>query len=372
MEQDLLAPYDAVLVHGFGGPESPHEVMPFLRRVTGGRGISEARLEEVGRHYLLRDGRSPINDEHRALVASLRAALEERGLSRPVLWGNRFAPPFTEEALREAASASWRRVVVVPTSAFPSYSGCRAYQEDIHQAKNALGPELADVQVDKIRPYGLHPGFVRTCARLTTETVLELLRAEDLTADRIRLLFVTHSIPLDQERTSGPPPGGAYLRWHQALQRAVAERMETQAGLTVRTELVFCSRSGPPGSSWLEPDVCDRIRELPREEVSAVVVAPIGFTADHMEVVHDLDEEAGTTAREAGMAFARVPTVRHDPEFIGGLVDLLMERAAQARGEDPPQPMWDDEESPMPAICATDCCPNLRRQRRPTTQETTR
>ena len=356
---DELAPYDAVLLHSFGGPESPEEVMPFLRRVTGGRPIPPDRLAEVARHYEERGGRSPINDENRALVQSLSAELTRRGLFRPVLWGNRFAEPFTAGALAAAAEGGYRRLVVVPTSAYPSYSGCRAYREDLAAAVAEAG--VADVlTIDKIRPYALHPGFSATNARLVTEAVRRLLATSGLPAADVRLLFVTHSIPLAQDAGSGPPPGGAYLRWHQALAAAIADEVAATLGVRYAADLAYCSRSGPPGQAWLEPDVADRLAELAEDGARGVVLAPIGFTADHMEVVYDLDELAAAAARRAGLAFLRTPTVRCDPEFVTGLADLLLERAAEARGEQPRRPSWPRLGEPLGSVCAAGCCPNPR------------
>ena len=369
MPQDALAPYDAVLVHSFGGPEAPEEVLPFLQRVTGGRGIPPERLEEVGSHYVARGGRSPINDETRALVAALSAELERRGTPRPVLWGNRFAPPFTAEAIEQARAAGARRVVVVPTSAYPSYSGCRAYREDLALALadgdapggGAVAPRHAGgLSVDKIRPYALHPRFSATCARLATAAVRHLLASTGLPAGDVRLVFVTHSIPVSADESSGPPPGGHYRRWHTALADAIAQEVSATLGVDFTATLAFCSRTGPPSQPWLEPDVSDAVEQLAAEGARGVVVAPIGFTADHMEVVYDLDEVAAATARRVGLAFTRVPTVRADSEFVSGLVDLLQERAAEARGEEPRRPSWPRLGEPLGSRCAPGCCPNPR------------
>lgn len=363
-----LAPYDALLLLSFGGPEGPDEVMPFLRHVTGGRGIPDERLTEVAHHYDMRAGISPINGENRRLIAALRAELDRRGESLPILWGNRHAAPFTIEALREARAAGSTRLVALVTSAYPSYSGCRQYREDIAEALAELGLDAqdggnvtvgagVDIEVDKIRPYADHPGFVEAVAGRTADGVASFLDAHDLT--RPHVAFVTHSIPDAMAHSSGPS-GEDYLRRHTEIAEIVADRIREQVGREIGWSLVYCSRSGPPHQPWLEPDVCDHLEDLARDGVDGVVVSPIGFVADHMEVVHDLDTEAAETAEALGLAFARIPTVQDDPRFVAGLVDLLEERAQEARGEDV-EPASVSALGALPSRCAPGCCPNLRR-----------
>lgn len=220
--QDSLAPYDAVLVHSFGGPETSAEVMPFLERVTGGRGVPRERLAEVARHYEDRGGRSPINDENRGLLVALADELQRRECRRPVLWGNRFAAPFTAQALAEAELCGYRRIVTVSTSAYPSYSGCRAYREDLAAARAESGTD--GLAIDRIRPYALHPGFSATNARLATDGVRRLLATSGLPAPHVRLLFVTHSIPRDQDASSGPPAAAITCVGTSALPRPSPRR----------------------------------------------------------------------------------------------------------------------------------------------------
>ncbi|GAB77596.1 ferrochelatase [Austwickia chelonae] len=362
MSVDALSPYDAVLLHSFGGPETPEEVLPFLERVTGGRGIPRARLEEVGRHYFEFGGRSPINDENRALISALETELSRRGAPRSIFWGNRFAEPFTSEALGRAREFGVRRLVAVTTSAFPSYSGCRAYREDLDQALSSVTPDegSGSIQVDRTRPYAMREGFIEANARLVATAFEELVAAEGLTASQIRLLFVTHSIPVTQNDSSGPAPGGAYLRWHEEVCAQVSRSVGRRIGERVDSELVFCSRSGPPNQAWLEPDVEDRIRELAVGPIRGVVVAPVGFTADHMEVVYDLDVVAATAAHESGLAFTRVSTVRREDEFVNCLVDLLFEQAARARGESTGPRGAAEALTEGEACCGAGCCPNPR------------
>jgi ferrochelatase len=355
-----LEPYDGILLLSFGGPEKAEDVLPFLRTVTAGRGIPDERLAEVGEHYYRFGGRSPINDQNRALIAALRAELDRRGIDTPIVWGNRNFTPFTIDALREADAAGLRRLVTIVTSAYASYSSCRQYRENLAAAQEKAAGEGVCVEIDKIRPYANHPGFTRTNSRLVTEAVRGLVRA-GFDPSGIRLLFVTHSIPTAMDDTSGPgdDEGNIYSRQHAALGTAITTEVNATLDLELDAELVFCSRSGPPSQPWLEPDVNDRLGELAAEGATAVVLAPIGFVSDHMEVVYDLDTEAAETARRLGLQLVRVPTVGTDAEFVSGLVDLLLERAAEARGEEPARPSWPDRVA-LPSVCRPGCCPNLR------------
>ncbi len=355
-----LEPYDGILLLSFGGPEQPDDVLPFLRTVTAGKNIPDERLDEVGEHYYGFGGRSPINDQNRALIAALRGELDRRGISTPVIWGNRNFTPFVREALEEAHGQGLSRLVTVMTSAYSCYSSCRQYREDLAGAAAAVAEAGIDITVDKIRTYANHPGFSRTNSRLVTEAVREVLRS-GTEAGAVRLLFVTHSIPTAMDETSGPgdEDGSAYSRQHIALGAAITDEVNATLDADLSGELVFCSRSGPPSQPWLEPDVNDRLEELAAEGAKVVVVSPIGFVSDHMEVVYDLDTEAAATAEKLGVQLVRVPTVGIDPEFVSGLVDLVQERAAVARGEQPVQPSWPGRDA-LRSVCAPGCCPNLR------------
>lgn len=352
-----MQPYDALLLLSFGGPEAPEEVLPFLRRVTAGRGIPDERLDQVGEHYFRLGGRSPINDQNRALITALRAELDARGDDTPVLWGNRNSEPFLVDALREAHGAGHRRLVAVTTSAYSSYSSCRQYRENLADAVAALRDEGLEITVDKVAPYAPRPGF----RRANLGRVLDALRALDgVPDDELALLFVTHSVPVAMDETSGPgdADGHLYQRQHLALASALTDEANRALGRSLVGELVFCSRSGPPTQPWLEPDVNDRMVDLAAKGCTAVVAAPIGFVSDHMEVVYDLDTEAAATASRLGLRFVRASTVGTDPGFVADLVDAVAERAAEARGEQVP-----DVEGQMPSVCAAGCCPNLREAR---------
>lgn len=347
-------PYDAVLLVSFGGPEGQEDVLPFLRNVTRGRGIPDERLEEVSHHYRAFGGVSPINAQNRALQAALRAELDGRGLDLPVLWGNRNWDPFLDQALREAYDAGHRRLLAVVTSAYSSYSSCRQYREDLAGALERTGL-VGELQVDKVRQYFDHPGFV---APFVEGVTAALSRRPDA-----HVLFATHSIPTSTAITSGPPgadlgPGGAY----EAQHRAVAEVVMTAVDPAAPWSLVYQSRSGAPSTPWLEPDINDAITELAAQGTQAVVIVPLGFVSDHMEVLWDLDEEALTTARSAGLHAERVPTPGVHPRFVSGLVDLVTERLGGQDGGVPPTSARPALTSlgPWYDVCPAGCCANPR------------
>ncbi|MBM6403995.1 ferrochelatase [Phycicoccus sp. CSK15P-2] len=355
-----LAPYDAVVLGSFGGPESEDEVMSFLRRVTAGRGVPDERLAEVGEHYYARGGRSPINDLNRDLVARLRAELDRRGLDTPVVWGNRNSAPFFPDAVQECLDLGAARVVALLTSAYSCYSSCRQYREDLAAAVEEVGPAADGLVVDKVRQYVHHPAL----GLAWLDALLAALRGLP-DPGRARLLYVTHSVPEGMDDTSGPGDGDGnlYVDQHLRLARRLTDEANAALGTTVEGELVFCSRSGPPSVPWLEPDVNDRIEELARDSATdPVVVVPIGFVSDHMEVVHDLDTEAAETAARVGVPFVRVPTPHASERFVEGLVDLLLERAAEARDEVVVPETWLPGDV-RPSVCDPGCCPNLRTSR---------
>ncbi len=356
-----VGPYDAVLLVSFGGPEKPEDVLPFLENVTRGRGIPADRLAEVGEHYFGFGGRSPINDQCRSLLAALRAELDSRGLEVPLYWGNRNWTPYLDDVLRQIEADGHRRVVAVTTSAYPSYSSCRQYRENLYDAVQGTS-----VQVDKIRHYAHHPGFVAASVSATTAAVDELAGAGPA-----RLVFVTHAVPTAMATSSGPPPRsaeGGYVDWHRAVAAEVTRQVAAQRDVDPRWDLVYCSRSGPPSQPWTGPDVNDHLEALQADGVPAVVLVPIGFVSDHMEVIYDLDTEAAATAAKLDLPFARAATAGVDPAFVRSLVDLIVERsevAADRLGTEP---------TGVPVIlggrtgrylCLPFCCPNPREPDRP-------
>ncbi|WP_229669657.1 ferrochelatase [Microlunatus endophyticus] len=356
-----LEPYDAVVLVSFGGPEKPEDVVPFLRNVTRGRGIPDERLEVVGEHYYLFGGRSPINDQCRALIAALEKEFADRGLETPIYWGNRNWEPYLTDTLQQAGADGHRRVLAITTSAYPSYSSCRQYRENLYDAGHDTS-----LSIDRIRQYADHPGFV-TASVDAVRAGLAQLGAEGHDPASARLVYVTHSIPSPMAEASARATRG-YESWHRAVADEVTRQVAAATGVDYAgghdSDLVYCSRSGAPGQPWLEPDINDRLRESAADGTKAVVVVPIGFISDHMEVIYDLDTEAAETARELGLGFARAATAGTHPAFVAALVDLVEERAAIARGEQPEQAVIPGAEIGA-VVCPVDCCLNLRQPDRP-------
>ena len=356
-----LDPYDAVLLLSFGGPERPEDVVPFLENVTRGRGIPRERLVEVGKHYYGFGGKSPINDQCRELLVALRIELDQRDISTPLFWGNRNWEPYLTDVARKLEANGHRRVLVVTTSAYPSYSSCRQYRENLYDAFHET-----DLIVERIRHYADTPGFVAASVDATLAGV-DALAAEHGPEVRPRLVFVTHSIPTAMAETAGPQPHsseGGYVDWHRLVAAEVWRQVAARRTVAAEHDLVYCSRSGPPTQPWLEPDVNDHLTALAEAGERAVVAVPIGFVSDHMEVIFDLDTEAAATAREVGLGFARAGTAGTHPAFVRELVDLLVERAAVARGELVPEPTIEGGDAGRYA-CPAGCCPNLRQPDRP-------
>ena len=287
-----VRPYDALLLVSFGGPERPDDVLPFLENVTRGRGIPRERLEEVGEHYHLFGGRSPINDQNRALLAAIREDLAGAGIDLPVYWGNRNWDPYLVDAVTQMRDDGITRAASFLTSAYSSYSSCRQYRENLAAAAAAVpgAPRL-----DRLRAYFNHPRFVEPVVDATLAALAEL---PDDVRNGAHLVFVTHSIPVDMNERSGPW-GRAYLGQHRSAATVVAERVRQEVARKHPSRLVFCSRSGPPQVPWLEPDVNDHLEELAKDGASAAVIVPIGFVSDHMEVLYDLDTEAARDRRAA-------------------------------------------------------------------------
>ncbi|MGY9074226.1 MAG: ferrochelatase [Acidimicrobiales bacterium] len=336
-----IGDYDAVLLLSFGGPEGPEDVLPFLQNVTRGRDIPTERLEVVGSHYQLFGGVSPINGQNRDLVAALEVELAGRGHDVPVAWGNRNWKPYLRDAATELREQGHRRVATLVTSAFSSYSGCRQYHDDIARASAQVtdGPSL-----DRVRVFWNHPEYLGAVADRMTEA----LSAVELSKE-VRVVFTAHSIPESM---------AANCDYEQQLHEAAGLVMEL-GGLNGPHSVVYQSRSGPPQVPWLEPDICDHIGVLAEEGVDQLVVVPIGFVSDHMEVVYDLDTQAAGVAAELGVELVRVSTVGTHPRFVAMLVDLI-EELAGLRADRP----YLGNAGPRPDMCALDCCPAP--QRRPT------
>ena len=334
--------YDAVLLLGFGGPEGEEEVLPFLERVTAGRGIPPERLREVGQHYFTLGGVSPINAQNRALLAALQAALEAEGIGIETVLANRNTPPFVTDVVAELASRGHRRVLAVATAAYSGYSSCRQYREDLGLALASSG---VDLELRKLPSFYDLPGF----AGAITELVLAALPADlGLAADSTRLVFTTHSVPTSAARAAGPQ-GDAYVGQHRWVAGKVAAGIRAATGIDKPWDLVYQSRSGPPSVPWLEPDVNDAITGLAADGATAVVLVPIGFLSDHMEVIWDLDTQATQTAAELGIQLVRTPTVGTHPGFVDGLAARIAEELRTGSPD------------PLPGQrCFGGCCANPR------------
>ncbi|WP_405375354.1 MULTISPECIES: ferrochelatase [unclassified Microbacterium] len=351
-------PYDGILLLGFGGPEGQDDVIPFLRNVTAGRGIPDERLEEVAHHYRHFGGVSPINEHNRELKAALDEELRARGLDLPVYWGNRNWMPYVTDAVESAHAAGKKTLLAVATSAYSSYSSCRQYREDLADAVEATGLQR-ELTIDKVRQFFDHPGFVAPFVDGIRSGIAELAERgiTDLEND-VEILFSTHSIPTSDADRSGPPErgfgaGGAYVAQHTA----VAQEIITRLGIPSSWQLVFQSRSGPPQVPWLEPDINDAMQELPGRGRKAVLIVPLGFVSDHMEVMWDLDTEAMETAEELGLIGVRTATPSTHPAYVSGLVDLIEERIEGTPAEDRPAAT---QLGPWYDVCRPGCCENKR------------
>jgi ferrochelatase len=354
--------YDAILLASFGGPEGQDDVIPFLRNVTRGRGIPEERLEEVAHHYRAFGGISPINDQNRELKAALEAELARRGIDLPVLWGNRNWNPYLSDALTEAHERGYTKLIAVGTSAYSSYSSCRQYREDYAIALEQTGL-LGTIQIDKVRQFFDHPGFVQPFFDGVRDGLAEIA-AKGVAPEKTHVLFTTHSIPSTDAAKSGPESrgfgaGGAYTAQHLAVSEVVmaAQAADSPDATQPAHSLVYQSRSGPPTMPWLEPDINDAIDALAADGIKAVVIVPVGFISDHMEVKWDLDTEALETAEGHNMLAVRVPTPGVHPAFVTGLVDLVLERRDGVPVAD--RPALTDI-GPWYDVCRPGCCENVR------------
>jgi ferrochelatase len=328
--------YDAVLVVSFGGPNAPEDVIPFLENVLRGRPVPRERMLEVAEHYYHFGGKSPINEQNRALIEALREELDRRGPKLPVYWGNRNWHPLLTDTIREMAEHGVRRAIAFVTSAYSSYSGCRQYRENIAAACAAVGPRAP--QIDKLRVFFNHPGFIGPFA----ENVRQALRQfPDGARARVPVLFTAHSIPTSMS------DGCKYV-----AQLEEAARLTAEAAGVNDWKLVYQSRSGPPSQPWLAPDICDSVRELHAGGFRQLVIAPIGFISDHMEVLYDLDTEAATLCQELGIDMVRAATVGTAPEFIAMVRDLIAERAGMI-----PDRVAIGRLPASHDVCPLDCCP---------------
>ena len=320
---DGLDRYDALLVVSFGGPEGMGDVIPFLENVLRGRNVPRERMLQVAQHYELFGGVSPINQQNRELIAALTKELEQNGPRLPIYWGNRNWHPMLADAIRQMASDGIRNALAFVTSAYSSYSSCRQYLQNISDARDVVGPSAP--RVEKLRAFYNHPLFI--------EANVDHIRAawsQIEAPETAHLVFTAHSIPESMAANCD-----------YAAQLAQTGSVIAQALKIDKWERVYQSRSGSPSQPWLGPDICDHLKTLGAEGVAEVVVAPIGFVSDHMEVVYDLDVEARKVADEIGMKLVRARTAGTHPAFVRMIRELMVERI---------------EGFLPPAICAPTCC----------------
>lgn len=331
------SPYDAILVVGFGGPERPEDVIPFLENVLRGRNVPRERLLEVAAHYDHFGGVSPINAQMRELIAALRAELAANQIDLPIYWGNRNWQPLLPDTLRAMSETGVRRALAYVSSAYSSYSSCRQYQENIAQARLPLGE--AAPQIDRLRAFFNHPLFIAACAERLQQALGEF------PADRLphaQVVFTAHSIPLSMARNCQ----------YEAQLRETCRLTAEAVGLgTGRWNLVWQSRSGRPSDPWLEPDILEHLRSAAAQSQRDVVIMPIGFLSDHMEVLYDLDYEARQVAEQLGIKMVRAATVGTHPLFVRMIRELIEERLS---GQ--PERAATGQFSAAPDVCPPDCC----------------
>jgi ferrochelatase len=338
--------YDAFLLLSFGGPEHPDDVMPFLRNVTRGRGVPEDRLLEVAEHYHHFGGVSPINQQCRDLLAAVGAEFAAHDVRLPTYWGNRNWAPMLADTVAQMRDDGITHALGFATSAYGGYSSCTQYWEDIDRARAHVGPGAP--QIAKLRQFWDHPGFVAPHADAVTAALATLDPERRATT---RVVFTAHSIPISMAETAGPD-GGRYTAQLQETAALVHDR----AAPDLPWDLVWQSRSGPPQVPWLEPDINDHLTALAEKGVTDVVVSPIGFVSDHLEVLWDLDNEARDTARDLGLGYARAATPGTDPRFVTMIRELVQERTAgEPRSRLGTLPAWD--------VCPANCCPAPQRRR---------
>ncbi|HAE55017.1 MAG TPA: ferrochelatase [Acidimicrobiaceae bacterium] len=326
--------FDSLLLLSFGGPENSDDVMPFLRNVTAGRGVPDERLAVVAEQYELFGGKSPINELNQQLLSALDEELVSRGHEMATFWGNRNWHPFVTDTIADLKSLGHTSTVCLVTSAFSSYSGCRQYHEDLDRARNEV-PGAPNIE--RVRVYWDHPDFLGTAAELLAES-----RDAAGLSSETPVLHSAHSLPLSM---------AANCDYQQQLNEA-ASIVNELAGMRGPYEVVFQSRSGPPSVPWLTPDIDQRIHELAEQGTQELLVHPLGFVADHMEVLFDLDTQSAAAAKEADVKMVRTPTVGTHPRFVSMLVDLV-EEAAGLRADRPSL----SKSGPRPDKCNSQCCP---------------
>lgn len=323
--------YDALLIVSFGGPEGMEDVMPFLENVVRGRNVPRERLLGVAHHYEMFGGVSPINQQNRNLIAALKEELRANGPELPIYWGNRNWHPMLAETLREMAADGIKNALAFVTSAYSSFSSCRQYRQNIADARGEVGPDAP--RVEKLRAFYNHPLFIAANVDRIVRSGFKLLDAG------AHLAFTAHSIPETMAAHCD------YAVQLEETARLIAEEIRVKDW-----KVVYQSRSGSPAQPWLGPDICDHLKDLKSNGVTDVVVAPIGFVSDHMEVVYDLDVEAQRVAADLGMKLVRAATAGTHPSFVRMIRELILERVDNA----PARSLG--SRGVAHAVCADDCC----------------
>ena len=337
--------YDAILVVSFGGPESQADVIPFLENVLRGKNVPRERLLAVAEHYYHFGGKSPINQQTRELIAALEKELEQHGPKLPVYWGNRNWHPMLAETLQQMRQDGIRRALAFVTSAYSSYSGCRQYRENIARAQNEIGAGAPEI--DKLRAFFNHPGFVAATEDRLRDALREL--PEDA-RQNVQIVYIAHSIPLSMAETCD------YVRQLEEVRKLISAKL----GIANHA-LVYQSRSGAPGQPWLEPDILDYLREVKtRNRARAVVLAPISFISDHMEVLYDLDIEARQLCESLMLPMARARTVGVHPKFVAMIRELVLERTTPGAERRALGSLGARQD-----VCEENCCPAPQRPVRP-------
>lgn len=326
--------FDALLVVSFGGPEGMEDVIPFLKNVLRGKNVPEERMLAVAKHYEQFGGISPINQQVRELITALETVLKEEGPDLPIYWGNRNWHPMLEDTLKQMVDDGIENALYFVTAAYGSYSSCRQYRENVEEALKPLGDSA--LSLEKIRLYFNHPGFLGANREHLKEALGTFSKSE---VENLRVLFSAHSIPESMSER---------CRYVEQLQET-ASIIAGEAGVD-SYELVYQSRSGPPNQPWLEPDILDRMKSLKEEGIVNIIVLPVGFISDHMEVIYDLDTEARTLAEELNIKYVRAKTVGTHPLFVAGIRELILEKS---EGK---EPLYMGDLGLVEDQCSTDCC----------------
>lgn len=333
-----MADYDAILIVAFGGPEKRDDVMPFLENVLRGRNVPRERMLEVAEHYYHFGGKSPINDQVRELIAVLEPELRQHEIDLPIYWGNRNWHPLLPDVMQQMVDDGVKNCLALVLAGYSSYSSCRQYRENIIAAQESTGE--ATPHVDKIRVFYNHPDFIAANVERVRDAIESLPEAA---GDSFHIAYTAHSIPNSMADQCD------YARQLEETARLVSESLDIPAD---RWQLVYQSRSGRPQDPWLEPDICDHIDVLAADGVQHVVVSPIGFLSDHLEVMFDLDEEARQQAEKHGISFARAGTVGTHPRFVAMLHELIEERLGRREGRQAIGQFAASHD-----VCPVDCCP---------------